>query len=227
MPMPTSLYHHASLTSTSQHLEYKLKLSRVGAVDWTSRIIAFEKFPTRLHMLASKSLSNFAGTAHRMHQCGLWDLPNCRSCLDQIESGATRVLCYTNTNLATIRKDSMERFIDTMSKLDGNQDTMHVLLQRVLDDPPPSPQHVVHLPSCFSEHSLRALWHGIFPQEFAELTHNDCLTAHMTMEEIIVASLKTLHLLWIARCDLVHTSLSGGEQIEQLLLLREEIEDIL
>ena len=36
-----------------------------------------------------------------------------------------------------------------------------------------------------------------------------------------------MHLLWIARCDLVHGSLSGGDQIEQLLLLREEIEDIL
>ena len=49
----------------------------------------------------------------------------------------------------------------------------------------------------------------------------------MIVAKIIVFSLKTLHLLWIARCDLVHTSLSGGEQIEQLLLLREEIEDIL
>ena len=114
-----------------------------------------------------------------------------------------------------------------MSKLDGDQETMQVLLPHVLDEPSPSPPHLVHLSSRFNQYSLRALWHGIFPQEFVELIHDDRLTAHRIVAKIIVFSLKTLHLLWISRCDLVHTYLSSGEQIEQLLLLREEIEDIL
>ena len=70
---PASLCHHASLAFASQFFEHKLKISRVDTVDWTSRIIAFEKFSTHLHRWASKSLSNFAGTAHRMDQCGLWE----------------------------------------------------------------------------------------------------------------------------------------------------------
>ena len=64
---PSSLYHHASLTSASQFLEHKFKLFRVDTVGWTSRIMDFEQFSTHLHMWASKSLSNFAGTDHRMH----------------------------------------------------------------------------------------------------------------------------------------------------------------
>ena len=114
-----------------------------------------------------------------------------------------------------------------MSKLDGDQDTMQVLLQHILDEPSPSPPHLVHLSSRFNQHSLRILWHGIFPQAFAESIHDDRLTANRIVAKIIFFSLKTMHVLWIARCDSVHTSLSGGEQIEQLLLIREETEYIL
>ena len=62
-----SLYHHASLTSVSKYLAHKLKLSRLDVVDCKSRIIDFKKIPTHLHTWASKSLSNFSGSAYRMN----------------------------------------------------------------------------------------------------------------------------------------------------------------
>ena len=104
-------------------------------------------------------------------------------------------MCCTNINLAMIREDLMGRFIDVMSKLVCDQDTMQVLLQRMLDEPSSSQPHLVHLSSCFNQHSLRTLWHGIFPAEFVELINKDFLTAHRIVVKIIVISLNFLHLL--------------------------------
>ena len=126
--------------------------------------MAFETFPTHIHIWASKSLSNFAGIAYRIHQCGLWDSPNFRCCLDQIESDATHMLYCANTNLAAIREDLIERLIENMIKLEGDQCTMQVLLQHMLHQPSQSPPHLVHLSSHFNRHYLRALWYVIFTQ---------------------------------------------------------------
>ena len=62
------------------------------------------------------------------------------------------MLYYTNTNLAAIREDVIERLIDNMSKLklDVNQDNMQVLLHHMLDEPSPSPPYLVHLSSYFN-----------------------------------------------------------------------------
>ena len=110
-----------------------------------------------------------------------------------------------------------------MGRIDDNQEAMQVLIQHMLDELSPSPPNLVHLSSCFKQCYLRALWNGIFPQDVVTLIHNDRLTTHRIVSKIMVLYLQALYLLCIARCDLVHTSLPGGEQIEKLWLLREDM----
>ena len=124
-----------------------------------------------------------------------------------------------NANLAKIREDLIERFISNISNLDGNQDVMQILVQHMLDENSASPPRLINLSTCIIQCSYRALCHGILPQAFLELVNNDSLSTHRIVSKITLQHLQTLHLLWISRHDLVHTSMSGREQIEKLLLL--------
>ena len=87
----SGIFHHVSHTSSSKYLSRKLNLSYVDSINWKIRIIAFEKIPLYIHMWASKSLSNFEGTAHRMNQQVLWDSPLYRFSLNQVESDTTHI----------------------------------------------------------------------------------------------------------------------------------------
>ena len=159
--------------------------------------MTFKKFPTNLHMCASKSLSNFEGITHRMHQYGIWYSPNYRCCLYYAESDATHTMRCANTILVAIRKNIIERLVCNESKLDGNQTTMDTLLQHMLDKPSTSPLHLDYMSSCYKKHSLRSLWHGNFPQDVAESIHNDRLSGHMIMSKSWSSLCKLFTSFWL------------------------------
>ena len=106
-----------------------------------------------------------------------------------------------------------------MSRIDGTQDALQTLVQHKLYAPSASPPRLVHVSTCVSQHSHRALWDGILSKAFLESFHNDRLSVHRIVSKITLLSLQDLRLLWIPRRDLVRTLLSGGDKIEQLLLL--------
>ena len=172
-----------------------LNLSYLDLIDCKSRIISFDKFPLHLCIWASKSLSDFAGTDHRIRQQGLWDSPLFRCCLGQAELGTTNILNCYSTNISTIREDLIDGFVYNIRKIDRNQDSMQMLLQHMLDEIYVPPPHLAQLSTCIIQYSHHALWNGIFPQVFLDSVRNDRLTAHRIVSKIIFKSLKSLYLL--------------------------------
>lgn len=147
--------------------------------------MAFETFPAPMHMRSSKSISNFTGTAHRMHVQGLWDYSNCRCCFNPTESETDHALYCTNANLAAMRENLIEKFVFDANKLDWNQDSMQMLIQYFLDNIYTPLPHLVHLSTCINQCSHRALCHGISLQAFLESVHNDFLSMHKILSKII------------------------------------------
>ena len=66
-----------------------------------------------------------------------------------------------------------------------------------------------------------------FPIELSFNIHIDRLSAQILISKIIKLVLTTLHLLWIKRCEIVHCTLDGETNINDVLDLRAEVNEIL
>ena len=72
----------------------------------------------------------------------------------------------------------------------------------------------------------RYIWYRFFPSIIIDYIHNDKLSAHRIISKLIKGILIQFHDLWIARCQIIHTSISDRTHIEERIDLRNEIRKV-
>jgi hypothetical protein len=72
----------------------------------------------------------------------------------------------------------------------------------------------------------RYVWHGFFPSIIIDYIHNDKLLAYRIISKLIKGLLIQFHDLWIARCQIIHTSTSDGIHIKERIDLQYEIRKV-
>ena len=89
--------------------------------------------PTYSYIWASKALSNFAGTASRMKQMGLWKDDSYRCCLVQKKDDTTYILKYTHEKIRSRRNKLFNKAYKKIQLLDRNTTTLQLILNSLFE----------------------------------------------------------------------------------------------
>ena len=141
----SDLYLQLSIIHTTPYLQKKLQSTDLHSIDFPARFRAFQTLPHHLHLWASKSFCNFTGTANRIHQQGLWPSSLCRCCNSIDECNTSHILICECNILSDYRTLIMEAFHSNCTRLDGDGQTVELLLSFMFGEPIHPATHLTHL----------------------------------------------------------------------------------
>jgi len=93
-------------------------------VDWESWAKLFKLIRCYIYCWVSKSLANFASTAHRMKHMGLWNDDLCRCCLKLAERDTFYMMEYNYRILSKLRMEIYNKLANQFSKMDRNEQAL-------------------------------------------------------------------------------------------------------
>ena len=183
--------------------------------------------PKHLHLWFSKSLMNFAGTAHQLHRQQLCSSSICRCCLSEQELDTLHCLDCTHALFVEYKRHLFTRLQQQVLELTDNDLTPLLLLDSMLNTEfCPIPTLPDHINSDLQHFGRRNMWHGIFPVSLSSWvlqTHRKDAWLHKFSHKCV----STLHDIWTERCAIIHESTKETIRVEDHETLQHNVTHIL
>ena len=123
---------HAHLVKCAPYLTKSLQISDVHTIDWALRSNVIKGVPKHLHLWLSKSLCNFAGTAHQLFRQKLCSSSVCRCCLIEPELDTLHVIDCTHDPFVDFKRNLFVQLQQDVLRLTEADSTPLLLLEHML-----------------------------------------------------------------------------------------------